>query len=131
MGRFLEDCCIVRPAARATAKELYAAFQVWHAEAGEGDRPMSQKAFGQRLAERGFEAARVGKSRARYWVGVGLRDGASEEADVLGGADASGRSFHDDARRDDSRGGNLNNTSECVRQDDASAGEAGAERWTR
>jgi len=130
VGRFLEDRCVARPTARATAKELYAAFQGWHAEAGEGDRPLSQKAFGQRLAERGFEAARVGKSRARYWVGVGLKGEVPEE-DASDGADASGRGFHDDVSSRDFPEGDQENASERVRQSHATAGEAGADQWTR
>lgn len=129
VGRYLEDCCVVRPSARATAKELYAAYQAWSAEVGEGDRPLSQKAFGQRLAERGFEAARVGKSRARYWVGVGLKDDEAEEADASDGADMSGLGFYDGAGTSDSRGGNSKDASECGRRRDATAG-AGADQWT-
>ena len=71
IGQFIDDRCTVGPTASATAKELYAAYVSWCGAAGE--TPISQKAFGQRLAERGFDSARVGKSRARYWVGIELK----------------------------------------------------------
>jgi putative DNA primase/helicase len=77
VGRFIEERCAVEPTEQATAKELYAAYQAWHGEVGENDRPMSKKAFGQRLAERGFDSAQIGKGRARFWIGVGLAGGAT------------------------------------------------------
>ncbi|MDQ3696083.1 MAG: phage/plasmid primase, P4 family [Chloroflexota bacterium] len=81
VGQFIDDECIVGEIERCTAKELYTAYSSWCG--GGGEKPSAQKAFGQRLAERGFDSARVGKSRARYWIGIGLRPrerGLSDES---------------------------------------------------
>lgn len=69
IGAFLSDCCIVRDGAQVTAKALYEAFRSWAADNGEYE--LSQKALGQRLAERGFESQRT--MYARMWSGVGLK----------------------------------------------------------
>ena len=117
LGAFLDDCCIVDPNAHAAAKDLYAAYTRWCDENGE--RSLSQKAVGQRLAERGFDAVRMGKSRSRYWVGVGVRDAGS--ADASEPADASGRGFQHERADTASRGDNRENASKRVRQENASA----------
>ena len=71
LGTFLGDRCVVRPNVSATAKELYAAYVEWCEETGE--KPLTQKAIGQRLAERGLETARL-HGGVRAWKGIALRD---------------------------------------------------------
>ncbi|MDQ3695453.1 MAG: phage/plasmid primase, P4 family [Chloroflexota bacterium] len=71
VGQFLDDECVVAKSKRATAKELYSAYVSWCG--GVGEKPITQKAFGQRLSDRGFGSTRVGRSRATYWNGVYLR----------------------------------------------------------
>jgi len=68
LAGFLEDCCLLKPTARTTAKALYESYTEW-CEAN-GERPLAKRTFGRRLAERGFTRHRTG--RAREWLGVGL-----------------------------------------------------------
>ncbi len=97
LGEFIEDMCVVHPRARVSAKALYASYQQWCKDNGEEN--LSQKALGQRLDERGFDTARVGKSGSRYRLGIGLR---AEGHDDLphDEADASERPTHADANSD-------------------------------
>ena len=69
LSDFLADCCITGKTLTATAYDLYAAYLRWAQENGE--RPLSQKSFGGRLTERGFDHYRTGAKRK--WFGLGLR----------------------------------------------------------
>lgn len=69
VGRFLGEDCVVNPLARVAAKDLYSSYLFWCEQAGE--KPLSQKAFGDRLRREGFEPRRGAKG-VRQWVGVGL-----------------------------------------------------------
>ncbi len=69
LGGFLTACCEVSPRATVQARDLYARF-VGYCEAN-GEDPLRQKPFGQRLAERGF-AATKGTGGARLWRGLRL-----------------------------------------------------------
>lgn len=71
LAGFLEDCCFVDPQAQATAKLLYSAYTKWCEDAGE--RAESQRSFGLRLAERGFQPDK-GTGGRRVWRGLGLLD---------------------------------------------------------
>lgn len=62
IGDFIAECCVLDSQARAWAGELHKAYKQWCEESG--DRPMSQKAFGRRLTERGLKRQRG--SRGRY-----------------------------------------------------------------
>ncbi len=143
LGAFLEDRCVVHEHAQVTAKALYAAYQEWCDETGE--KPLTQKAVGLRLAERGFDSARLGNARTRTWLGVGLKtddDSPSrQDADASGSADASGRDFRHNPSKYESRELIRENASKHVRTENASAsmwdaesseeaGAAGADRWT-
>jgi len=68
-GAFLDDACLLKPELTVTAKDLYSAYQRWCEESGE--KPMSQKAIGQRLTERGLEQIRL-TGGTRAWRGVAL-----------------------------------------------------------
>lgn len=68
LGAFIEDECTLSDNAKATAKALYAAYREWCRTHGE--EPVTQKAFGLQLAERGLTAAR-GRG-TRWWKGIGL-----------------------------------------------------------
>jgi putative DNA primase/helicase len=76
LGGFLETCCVVNPLARATAKDLYFAYVNW--SEGAGEEVISSKAFGMRLAERGFKQQRSGS--ARFWTGVALKEKGAKRA---------------------------------------------------
>jgi putative DNA primase/helicase len=73
VGRFLTEECTTGEEHEVTKKNLYAAFKAWADQSGEshkGNPPLSQKAFSQRMAERGTKS---GKDReAHYWEGVSL-----------------------------------------------------------
>jgi len=136
LGSFIADACVEHADARVTAKDLHLAYQQWCDETGE--RPLTQKAVGQRLAERGFESARMGKARTRTWLGIGLRgdsdmpdDGAM--ADAFGEADASGRDIRHNSSFFSRETDMPENASARVRQQNASAydGNHGEDQWTR
>ncbi len=72
VGQFVTENCIVSSGSKATAKALYAAYVAW-ADAN-GERPMTQNAFGRRLAERGFERK---KSGGIWWHGIELLEASA------------------------------------------------------
>jgi putative DNA primase/helicase len=77
LGRFLADRCVLEPGAEATAKEIYETYTTW--ATSNGEKPLSQRAFGLRLAERdGIEQTRTMK--ARGWRGIRLRRGGDHDA---------------------------------------------------
>lgn len=67
LGQFLEEACEVAPGAATPAGALHSAYRRW-AELN-GYPPMTAKALGQRLDERGFVARRTAQTRMR----TGLR----------------------------------------------------------
>jgi putative DNA primase/helicase len=76
LAAFIDEECIVAEHASATAKALYSAYREWCEENGE--RPESQRRFGGRLKERGFESARIttgARKGAVEWHGIGLSGG--------------------------------------------------------
>jgi len=69
LAAWLADCCVVNKVAEAKAADLYKSYSDW-CEA-QGERPESQRSFGLRLVERGFDQKkRTGGTR--YWLGIGL-----------------------------------------------------------
>lgn len=85
LGDFLEARCVVEPNATAPAAALYKQYEMWCSDAGE--HPDTQRSFGLRLSERGFDSFRysggVNKGR-KGWKGIGIQstdnqaDGASD-----------------------------------------------------
>lgn len=71
IGKFIDEACVLAETARATAKELFDAYEAWCSDAGE--KPVTKTAFGRSLTERGFDQGRI--SNARYWIGIGLQGG--------------------------------------------------------
>jgi putative DNA primase/helicase len=76
LGAFFTDCCVVAPDAKVYARDLYKAYVWWCEENGE--RPETQRRFGGRLKERGFESRRGGSRGAALYDGVGLTEHARE-----------------------------------------------------
>lgn len=70
LALWLNECCIIDPAVRVAAGDLYSSYCNW-CEAN-GERPLSQRAFGMRLTERGFTRARGGASGRYFWNGLGV-----------------------------------------------------------
>lgn len=69
LAAFINECCIINPLAKALAKDLYRTYVEWCEKNGE--RPMSQKFFGEQLSERGFERHR-GTGGYYNWRGIGI-----------------------------------------------------------
>jgi putative DNA primase/helicase len=68
LADFLEEVCVIGVKESVPASQLYTSFQNWCQRNGE--QPMSQKAFGMKLGERGFQK---GKTRGdRIWRGLRL-----------------------------------------------------------
>lgn len=68
VGAFLDECCNVAPGFTSTAGGLYRAYADWCTQAGE--HPRTQRDFGMRLSERGFERQRSGG--AHTWRGIAV-----------------------------------------------------------
>jgi hypothetical protein len=62
----------VHPSAKARASALFDAYCAWS-----GDKLTTQKSFGQRLRENGYEAAR-GHGGVRLYDGIGLNNQAGD-----------------------------------------------------
>jgi putative DNA primase/helicase len=71
LGDFLSECCILAPGATETAAELYKAYTNWAERAGE-KKPLSKRAFGLTLGERGLRSDRS-SGGTRVWAGIGLK----------------------------------------------------------
>lgn len=69
LAPFVDDCCEVDPTYSATATELYKAYSWWAVQMGE--QPVSQRTFGMRLAEAGYNKHRTGG--ARLWTGIRIK----------------------------------------------------------
>jgi P4 family phage/plasmid primase-like protien len=101
LADFLNERCVIDPQAWAKASDLYKSYAVWCEEGG--DKPVSTTAFGRRLTERGFRAARGGRPQTRGWKGLRLRL-PDEPVDTFEGedrfrhgfADQSSDSFYED-----------------------------------
>lgn len=74
LGQFLDDCCEIDDRAIVTAKSLFERWKAWQIEMGE--KEMSQKRLGMKLAERGFISDRSDKTR--IWQGLDLKSGGSQ-----------------------------------------------------
>ena len=74
LAAFLEDRCVVHRDAVAPATPLYKRYRLWCDDAGE--KPETQKMFGMRLRERGYDSKQItsGPHKNRKgWFGIGLR----------------------------------------------------------
>jgi putative DNA primase/helicase len=72
IGAFLEERTLADPAVRARCGEVYAAYKDWAEKAGE--KPLSLKAFGLTMKERGFNTI---ASNGKWYLGIGLRSAAN------------------------------------------------------
>ena len=66
---FLEDRCILGENKEATATALYDAYRRWCGDNGE--KPMPQRRFGNRLSDHGLTSERRTGGK-RWWLGVGI-----------------------------------------------------------
>jgi len=97
LGDFLADRCVLEPDAAVAASDLYASYADWTPKTGE--KPMSQKALGAHLTERGFDKTR--SRPERQWRGVRLRGSMEPVTDVTD-RDASPGNFMTTTAREES-----------------------------
>lgn len=71
---FIDERCLVGDRMQNSASAIYADYRSWSERAGE--KPISQKRFGNQLAERGFRRSRDVSNRAT-WLGIDLATGGS------------------------------------------------------
>ena len=76
LASFFEQQCILEPAGKASAEELYQSYRRWCE--GVGLKPKSQHRFGAALADRGLTKFKHAESRRVWYKGVRLVD---DEAD--------------------------------------------------
>lgn len=81
LGAFFDDCCVVHEGAEATAGTLYSTYKQWGSQNSE--EVLSQRAFGSRLKDRGFQPGR--RSNERFWRGIGLAADPQQQP-LTGGA---------------------------------------------
>lgn len=72
LADFLEEKCIIAPGSEVTAKAVYSAFRDWFT-ANVGDKPPSQKRFGEMLGRR-FQKDHNGPGKTVRYVGLDLRE---------------------------------------------------------
>ena len=71
VGTFIDEHCIVAEQAICGASQLYEAFTKWSEQAGE--HPITQRAFGLALRERGFDKTkRLPGTGRKAWSGIAL-----------------------------------------------------------
>ena len=85
LSDFLREQCVCGPKCVAVFAELREAYVAWVKRMS--DNPMSSKAFGTALAERGFERAKQGNARA--YKGLRLRTVDDDMADAKNPVDAT------------------------------------------
>lgn len=78
VARFVSEGCMVSPAASATTREIYAAWQRW--AIADGAESLTEKAFGKELDRLGYEAKRTKVGMVRHGVTP-----YSEDDSTLGG----------------------------------------------
>jgi putative DNA primase/helicase len=89
LGDFLADRCVIEQAASVLTGDLYAAYTDW--AQNNGEKPMSQKALGGHLTERGFDQTRT--KQERLWRGIRLRGPMELEVTDQGVGDGYSREF--------------------------------------
>lgn len=72
MQPFIEDRCSVDPGKTVKAGELYTAYKDW-AELN-GEKAMTNNAFGREMSERGIDKVRTGSDRQLTYLGIALRN---------------------------------------------------------
>lgn len=82
VGAFLAEACEVGDYFTVLAGELYRAYEAWCKDAGE--RPRTQREFGMRLGERGFDSGK-GTGGVRRWRGLRIQAEASGTSGTSGG----------------------------------------------
>lgn len=95
LGDFFKARCVLDPDATAPATALYKQYEMWCDDAGESKASQeSQRAFGMRLSERGFDSGRytagVNKGQ-RFWRGIGIKHSDPGPEDGPNGSPSEGK----------------------------------------
>ncbi|MGG0718374.1 phage/plasmid primase, P4 family [Robertmurraya massiliosenegalensis] len=69
LSNFLDECCVIMPAAKVVVSEIHKVYMKWAEENGE--YPMKQRAFSSRLQMRGFSKRKSTGNRT-FFFGIGL-----------------------------------------------------------
>jgi putative DNA primase/helicase len=72
VGSFIDECCEKETGASVMARDLYSEYRSYCERNGE--RVLTQRDLGLILKQRGYVPDRTGKSRARSWKGLRLRN---------------------------------------------------------
>lgn len=76
LSNFLEECCVIAPSAKVAVNEIHKEYMKWAEENGE--YPMKQRAFSNRLQMRGFTKRKSTGNRT-YFFGIGLKANIRDE----------------------------------------------------
>jgi P4 family phage/plasmid primase-like protien len=94
LADFITDCCVIDAQAYAVSSDLYKIYTAWTEEGG--TKPLSKQAFGRRLTERGYSAAKqwLGGQQTRVWRGIGIaNDLDHSDRDTIGDRDTTRHDF--------------------------------------
>lgn len=90
IGDFVSDCCLLAPGVSAKAGDLFRRYGQWCETMGE--LPMTQRKFGEALADRGLSRYRSG---VHWWAGIALRsdldDPGVDPSDTKGPDETAGQ----------------------------------------
>jgi putative DNA primase/helicase len=92
LAAFIEDRCVLGEGLVAPATPLYKQYQMWCDDAGE--KPETQKMFGMRLRDRGFENGKIKRGThkdLKGWFGIGIRADHPDPDEPPNGTRAAGR----------------------------------------
>ncbi|MFC4323674.1 phage/plasmid primase, P4 family [Litchfieldia salsa] len=76
LSNFVEDCCVVMPAAKVPVNVIHKEYLKWADE--NGDYPMKQRAFSNRLQMKGFNKKKSTGNKT-YFFGIGLAGDIKDE----------------------------------------------------
>lgn len=71
IGRFIAECCYLSPAVKATTTQLFDAWEKWRAI--DGAEPLSLKAFGMAITDKGYPAPKKTVNGKKWRTGIAVR----------------------------------------------------------
>jgi len=79
IGRFIDECCTISPAVKATTAGLFDAWEKWRAV--DGAEQVSRRAFGQALTDRGYPAPAKSVNGKKWRTGIAVMTTETDGAD--------------------------------------------------